>query len=165
MSATSAEPKISALDPLVRRVSARARQRARRFGAHPARLSARACTALRRASTGAHRQATSRRTSSTRTSAPTSARSTSAVSQGLGGAGAGRHSQLVQVAGAHRPHRAECRIARGDAAAAQASAARALHRADEPRGRLGARRCGKLAGARQGHPRRCSTAAASAMPS
>ncbi len=75
------------------------------------------------------------------------------IVESFGGAGAGRHSQLVQVAGAQQAHRAECGVAGVHAAAAQTSAARALHRADEPRGRFGARRRGQLAGARPGDSR------------
>ena len=75
------------------------------------------------------------------------------IVEGLGGAGAGGHPQLVQVAGAQQVHRAECGVARLHAAAAQTSAARAVHRADESRGGFGARRCGQLAGARPGDSR------------
>ena len=54
------------------------------------------------------------------------------------------------MAGAHRASGAECGFAGGHAEAAQAPAARALHRADEPRGRFGGRRRRQLARARHG---------------
>ena len=46
--------------------------------------------------------------------------------RGLSGAGAGGHSQLVQVAGADGPHRAERGLTGRNAAPAQTSAARPL---------------------------------------
>ena len=57
------------------------------------------------------------------------------VIEGVNGAGAGGDSKLVQVAGARGACAAECGLAGGDAEAAEASAAGALNRADESRGR------------------------------
>ncbi len=165
-SAAAAAPRLALIGLPGRRLSARAGQRARLLGPHPARLRTRAARIHRLYRRAATETSTARSASNTPTSALIWARSTTAASPKPPPPALSRPF-AVGSSGWRAPGaaRAECRLARRHAQAAQAPAPRALHRADEPRRRFGRARTPPVGPRATRRFWSCSTAAASATPS